>query len=534
MTVMERSAGILLHPSSLPGPNGIGEIGLEARDFVDILAKFGCKYWQILPIVPTGFSHSPYSGFSSFAGNHQLISLMDLVMQDLLDEEDLLPRPTFNAHRIDFEQLDAWKMPLLRKAFGKFAHEAPSEDQLDFENFCRDQATWLADYALFMALKSHFDGESWLNWPEKVRMRDEFTINELRYKLDEDIRFHEFLQYLFHTQWTELREQCDLFGIELIGDVPIFVDLDSADVWANQQLFCLNADGSPQMLSGVPPDYFCQTGQLWGNPLYRWTVHQKSQFSWWVARIKRQLELCHLLRIDHFRGFSAYWAVPAGAPNAIKGEWKQAPGKQFFEAIRKAIGHLPFIAEDLGSITEDVHELRRMFDLPGMRVLLFGFAGEEPKTAYHLPHNYDANTVVYTGTHDNDTIVGMYWGQDKLADPRSQEQMHNERQNILAYLDSRDERNIHWRLIREAMNSIASLAIVPIQDVLGYGSDCRMNRPGHVLKENWSWRLHSFDSISQDIRNHMRHLVWSNGRLHLPPDVPVEQDEEELNIIKTD
>lgn len=532
MTAIERSAGILLHPSSLPGPNGIGEIGPEARDFVDILAKCGCKYWQMLPLVPTGFSHSPYSGYSSFAGNPAIISISDVVAMDLLDDDDLGNRPAFNPHRIDFEALDRWKTPLMRKAFERFMHDACSEDQLEFENFCRDQASWLADYALFMALKTNYNNCSWHEWPEKVRMRDEFTISEMRFKLDEEIRYHEFLQYLFHIQWQELRDQCELFGIEMIGDIPIFVDLDSADVWANQQLFCLNADGTPQCVSGVPPDYFCETGQLWGNPLYRWNVHQKSQFAWWIARIKRQLELCHVLRIDHFRGFSAYWSVPAGSPNAIKGEWKQAPGRQFFEALRKAVGGLPFIAEDLGTITEDVHELRREFALPGMRVLLFGFAGEEPKTAYHLPHNYDVNSVVYTGTHDNDTAVGMYWGQDHLADRRSQEQMHNERQNFLAYIDTRDENNIHWKFIRTAMNSVAKVCIIPVQDILGYGSDCRMNRPGHVLRENWSWRLRSFADISQDTCNHLRHLVWCNGRLHLPPDVPVEQKAEELDVIK--
>ena len=530
MAVIERSAGVLLHPTSLPGPYGIGEIGPEARDFVDILANFGCRYWQVLPLVPTGFSHSPYSGFSSFATNPQLISLADLVSQGLLEEEDLAGMPAVPQNRIDFDALIPWKMRVLRKAFERFGHDAASEDQLDFENFCRDQSSWLGDYALFMAIKESFDGKPWLEWPEKIRMREEFTINETRYKLDDEIRFHEFMQYIFHLQWTELREQCDLFGIQIIGDVPIFVDHDSADVWANQQLFCLNADGTPQCVSGVPPDYFCSTGQLWGNPLYRWSVHQKSQFAWWISRIKRQLELCNVLRIDHFRGFSSYWSVPAGQKTAEHGEWKQAPGKQFFEAVRKAVGGLPFIAEDLGTITEDVHELRNMFELPGMRVLLFGFSGEEPRTAWHLPHNYDRNSVVYTGTHDNDTINGMYWGQDKLADPRSTEQKHYERQNILAYLDNRDENNMNWKLMREALHSVACLAVIPVQDILGYGSDCRMNRPGHVLKENWSWRLTNFSAMTPDVRNHFRHLIWCNGRLHLPPDVPVQREEEELKV----
>lgn len=476
-----RAAGVLLHPSSLPGPDGIGDIGPEAYHWVNFLKETGCSLWQVLPLGPTGYGDSPYQCFSAFAGNPYLINPLFLMEDDLLNQEDLDNRPDFNPQNVDFGKVIDWKINLLVKAFNNFQKMQPAELIKEFSVFKENEKIWLDDFALFMSLKEKFNGAPWEKWPLEFRNRETTVIQEFKSNHQEKIESHMFRQFVFYRQWLSLKKYANEQGISIIGDIPIFVAYDSADAWANPELFYFDKTGKPTVVAGVPPDYFSETGQLWGNPLYRWDVHQKTNYSWWLSRIKSTLTLFDIVRLDHFRGFVAYWEVPAGNPTAEIGKWVPGPGAKFFSAIKEELGELPIIAEDLGEITPDVFELRDQFDLPGMKICQFAFGGdpEEP----FLPHNYPVNCVAYTGTHDNDTVLGWY----KTA-PQP------ERDFCRRYL-SRSGENISWDLIRLIWSSVANFAIAPLQDFLSLDGSARMNFPGHA-SGNWCWRFeaHQIDS----------------------------------------
>lgn len=474
-----RSSGILLHPTSLPGRFGVGDIGPEAHRFVDVLAESGQRWWQLLPLGPTGAGNSPYQSHSSFAGNALLISPEAMVERGWLKAEDLPATGEESTAAVDFPKAAALKNELLAKAFARFTPDAA------FNDFVADNKHWLDDYALFMALKTQHQGRPWFDWePDLIARRPE-TLAAFAKSAEETIRFHQFAQFIFIEQWRALREACRRRDVKLIGDVPIFVAHDSADVWARPDLFFLDEHGKPTVMAGVPPDYFSETGQLWGNPLYRWEAHAKDGYAWWKHRLRALLRQVDLIRIDHFRGFEAYWEVPGGAETAVDGRWVPGPGSELFQELKKEFPDLPFIAEDLGVITPDVEALRDEFNLPGMRVLQFGFA-VDPEAEKHLPHCHVHNCIVYTGTHDNDTSVG--WAtSDHVDSTQSIEEIEEERAFALRYLGT-DGREFGWDLIRLALSSVADIAVVPMQDVLGLDSRSRMNIPGKA-EGNWGWRL---------------------------------------------
>ncbi|HSL42669.1 MAG TPA: 4-alpha-glucanotransferase [Anaerolineales bacterium] len=480
MKSFSRSGGILLHSTSLPGPYGIGDLGPQAYHFVDWLAATGCKLWQVLPLGPTGYGDSPYQCFSAFAGNPYLISFDDLIEDGLLTKEDLDEMPDFNASRIDYGRLIPWKLTLLETAFSRLS--TASDDLLDeFERFGANNASWLDDYALFMSLKEANGGGAWSGWDESLRKREEAAMDQAREEQAENIRRHSFYQFLFFRQWNKLRDYADERDIKIIGDIPIFIAYDSADAWANPDLFFLDENSLPTVVAGVPPDYFSATGQLWGNPLYRWDVHRQSGYTWWLERFRSVLQFVDVVRLDHFRGFAGYYEIPYGAPTAETGQWMTGPGKDFFTTIARELGGsngtLPIIAEDLGVITPDVVELRDRFNLPGMRILQFGFSG--PDNPF-LPHNYITNCVAYTGTHDNDTACGWF-------DSAPEE----EQKFALRYLNS-DGSDFAWDLIRGVWSSVAVYAVAPMQDVLSLGTEARMNYPSR-LGGNWEWRMKEED-----------------------------------------
>lgn len=480
--MMKRSSGILLHPSSLPNSEGIGTLGASAYHFVDFLATAKQSLWQILPLGPTGYGNSPYQCTSAFAGNPLLISLEKCVQDQYLPKEMLENTPQFSKHTIDFENLSVWKMRLLQSAFEEFQRKATIEKQQQFDHFCQQHQFWLEDYALYTALKVYHNSQSWSEWSTPFRKRDPTALQQWSSTHRREIHFYRFLQFLFFEQWSLLKKYSHQKGIQIVGDIPIFVAHDSADVWANQQWFSLDEEGQLLTVAGVPPDYFSETGQRWGNPLYRWEQLQQTNYQWWKQRIQSLLELVDWLRIDHFRGFEKYWEIPANESTAIHGEWKLGPGVDFFNSISQQLGKLPIIAEDLGLITKEVHDLRNQFQFPGMRVLHFAFSDSAHNS--YLPHNYDQNTVVYTGTHDNHTTRGWY---QKLAE--------YERQNIQNYFGtSIHEENISQHLIRLAFSSVARWAIVPLQDLLDLGEEGVMNRPG-TEDGNWEWRF-TWDQFS--------------------------------------
>ncbi len=473
-SVSDRRAGILLHPTSLPGPNGIGEIGAEARAWVDFLASAGMRLWQVMPLGPTGYGDSPYQCFSSFAGNPYLIALDELVEAGWLETAELTPLRLLPAGAVDFGAVIPVKLDLLTRAAERFATGASAEQRAALAAFRAEHAAWLDDFALFMALKGSHGGRAWGEWPAPQRDRHPPALAAARSDLAADIDRFALWQFWFFEQWGALKAYANAKGVNVVGDVPIFVSLDSADAWANRELFFLDGEGQPTVIAGVPPDYFSATGQRWGNPLYRWDVLAQRGYDWWISRVRAALRLVDLLRIDHFRGFAAYWEIPSSEPTAVKGRWVDGPGQALFDALRAALGELPLIAEDLGVITPDVEELRDANGLPGMKVLQFAFAGgsDDP----YLPHNYPHNSVVYTGTHDNETTRGWY----ATAPER-------ERDFVRRYLARGDER-VSWDMIRLALASTADLAIVPLQDVLDLGPEARMNTPG-VPAGNWSWRF---------------------------------------------
>ena len=474
--MFERSSGILFHPTSLPGKYGIGTLGKEAYAFIDFLKKSNQKLWQIFPLGPTGYGDSPYQSFSSFAGNPYLIDFDLLIEAHLLSEEDL--KDIFfgdNEEYIDYGAIYNQKYPLLRKAYENFKSSDNNEMKGSLENFKRENSSWLNDYSLYISLKNHFNGLPWNEWAQDIKNREDGAMHHYRSELADDIEYHNFIQFLFFKQWGDVKRYANENGIKIIGDIPIFVAADSSDAWANPEIFLFDKERKPVKVAGVPPDYFSATGQLWGNPLYNWEKLKETNYSWWVERVRANLSTCDIIRIDHFRGFEAYWAVPYGDDTAINGQWEPGPGIDLFNAIKSQLGELPIIAEDLGLMTQGVIDLREATGFPGMKILGFAFdSGEEND---YLPHTYTKNCVVYTGTHDNDTLVGWF-----------QKAKEEDRQFARDYLNSRSDDEIHWDAIRGAWSSVACMAISPVQDFLGLGSEARINTPG-VASGNWQWRL---------------------------------------------
>jgi 4-alpha-glucanotransferase len=471
-----RSSGILLHPTSLASRHGIGDLGAEARRFVDFLADAGQKLWQVLPLGPTGYGESPYQCFSAWAGNPLLISLDGLVEKGWLDASALSSAPRFPEDRVDFEQLVPWKTAVLQTAATKGS---------GFENFCQANVHWLEDFALFTALKAEHQGVGWTRWEPGARDRDPQALARWRQQLAQPIAAQKFLQFAFYEQWRELREYARTRGVRIMGDLPIYVAHDSADVWANRQYFHLDAQGNPTVVSGVPPDYFSATGQLWGNPIYRWDVLAKDGYRWWLDRFRATFEMVDMIRLDHFRGFEAYWEIPASEPTAVNGRWVKGPGAGLFRAARAELGELPLVAENLGVITPEVEAIREEFGFPGMAVLQFAF-GTDPQAPTFRPHNFPREVVAYTGTHDNDTTVGWWSSKGSGDSTRSDQDIQRERDFALRYLNT-DGAEIQWTFIRTLEASVAETVLIPMQDVLGLGTEARMNQPA-TLGGNWRWR----------------------------------------------
>jgi len=480
-----RSSGILLHPTSLPGPYGIGELGTEGHAFADFLRDSGQRIWQVLPVGPTGYGDSPYQCFSAFAGNPLLISIETLVERGLLHAEDVGNPPTFPADAVDFGAVIAWKTPLLRKAFDNFAR-GTAGDGSAFEDFCRRHAAWLDDFALFMALKQAHELVIWMAWPRELALREPAALERARRELRDDIECQKFIQFEFERQWCDLKAHCARNDIRVMGDMPMYVALDSSDVWVNRELFELQEDGRPRMVAGVPPDYFSATGQLWGNPIYRWQAHAQTKYSWWIARFRRALEVFDMIRLDHFRGFEAYYEIPFGEVTAVNGAWVKGPGAALFQALQDALGDLPIVAENLGVITPEVEALRKGFDFPGMAILQFAF-GNDPQAPDFRPHNYPHHLVAYTGTHDNDTAVGWWNSKAGAGSVRTTADVEHEMAYARRYLNT-DGSEINKVMIRTLMASVANTVLFPLQDVLGVGSEGRMNLPGSS-SGNWRWRF---------------------------------------------
>jgi 4-alpha-glucanotransferase len=512
--VAQRAAGILLHPTSLPGPHGIGELGPEATAFLDFLKETGQGVWQVLPLGPTGYGDSPYQCFSAFAGNPLLVSLDCLRDEGLVSAADLRKGPAFPEGEVDFGPVIEFKLPLLSRAFAAFERKAEAKRRGAFEGFVGGHAAWLHDFALFMALKRANGGAAWSAWDRALASRDEEALARARRELEHEIREVEFEQWIFFEQWADVRRQAHARGIRIMGDIPIFVAHDSADVWAHPDLFHLAADGRPSFQAGVPPDYFSATGQLWGNPLYRWDALARTGYAWWIDRFRAVLALVDLVRLDHFRGFEAFWEVPGDAETAIAGRWVKGPGAALFEALRDALGDLPIVAENLGVITAEVEALREGFGFPGMAILQFAF-GSDAQANDFLPHNYPRNKVVYTGTHDNDTVVG-WWTAGVGNSTRTAADVVKERERALAYCGG-DGSEIHWDFVRTLFVSVADTAIVPLQDVLGAGSSARMNLPGRS-QGNWRWRF-AASALTPEIRKRLRAITEGSGRC-LPAGMP--------------
>ncbi len=499
-----RLAGILLHPTSLPGRFGIGDLGPEACRFADFLAESRQGIWQVLPLGPTGFGDSPYQCFSAFAGNPLLVSPERLVEEGWLGAADLGGAPAFPAREVDFEAAKRFRRPLLERAFAGFEARANDEQRRAFEAFRRDNAAWLDDYSLFAALKDAHADRPWPEWDPPLARRAPRALEAARSEHARAIRACQFVQHLFFEQWAALRRYCHERRIAILGDMPIFVAHDSADVWAHRDLFHLDAAGAPRVVAGVPPDYFSATGQRWGNPLYRWGVLKRRGYAWWVERMRVLLGLVDLVRLDHFRGFEACWEVPGHEPTAQNGRWVKGPGAAFLRALRQELGDLPIVAENLGVITPEVERLRESFDLPGMAVLQFAF-GDEGGASPFLPHNYERRLVVYTATHDNDTTQGWWSDHGGSASTLSREELERQRSHCRRYLGLRDDAEIHWALIRAALASTADTAILPLQDVLGLGSEARMNLPGRP-EGNWRWRMEE-GCLGREVRERLAALT---------------------------
>jgi 4-alpha-glucanotransferase len=499
MTGLHRTSGILLHPTSLPGPNGSGDFGAAAFHFIDWLASAGQKLWQVLPLGGIGPGNSPYMSSSAFAGNPLLIDLNELQQRGWLENDEITPEKPFNPMSVDFSQVVPWRMSRLAVAATRFAANANANERQDFETFKATQ-TWLNDYTLFMTLCEVHDHQEWHLWPSDIANRQALALEQVRQLHSARIEFWEFVQWCFFRQWKKLRDYARSKDVKIIGDAPIFIAFQSAEVWARPELFDLDSKHQPTVIAGVPPDFFSETGQRWGNPLYRWDAHKTENYAWWIERIRHTFTLVDIVRIDHFRGFVDYWEIPAGEPTAINGRWVKGPGVGLFEAIQEALGDLAVIAEDLGIITDEVEQLRKKLHFPGMRILHFAFGGDN-NNAY-LPHNYDANTVVYTGTHDNNTTQG--WWQE------ASEQVRHHAKHYLDLQSPQDEANIHWKLITAASASVAATAIHPMQDVLGLNGQSRMNLPG-VGEGYWQWRF-TWEQVAPIHADQLRKVTQLFGR----------------------
>lgn len=491
-----RTSGVLMPISSIPSPYGIGTMGKQARKFVDFLVKGGQKYWQILPICPTSYGDSPYQSFSSFAGNPYFIDLEYLCKDKLLTKKEC---ESFqwgsNPKYVDYGIMYESRYALLRKVYARFTKKEPQ----DFEKFCENEKQWLDDYALFMALKDANGGQAWSNWDKSLRLREKKAMEEATEKYSEEIRFYKMLQYLFYQQWNELKAYANEAGIEIIGDVPIYVAGDSADVWANPEQFYLDENLNPIEVAGCPPDAFSDDGQLWGNPLFRWDVMKKDGYTWWTRRIKAMSELYDIIRIDHFRGFDSFYAIPAKDDTAKNGQWKQGPGMDLFCELEKKLGKLPIIVEDLGFLTPSVHKLLKDSGFPGMKVIQFAFDSREESD--YLPHTYTNHCVVYTGTHDNDTVMGWMKTAPKASVKYAKE-----------YLNLTKEEGYNWGMMRAAWSSVADMAIVPMQDILGLGSEARINTPS-TLGNNWKWRAIP-EQIDTKVAKKLYHYMQMYGRVN--------------------
>lgn len=507
-----RASGILLHPTSLPGRFGIGDLGQAAYDFVDFLEETGQSLWQVLPLGPTGYGDSPYQCFSAFAGNPLLINLESLVSDDLLDQSDLDDAPAFSVDRVDYGSVIEFKNKILSKAHANFIAAGSEEAKSEYLKFSEQTLWWLDDYAVFQAIKDENAGKEWTKWDAYLRDKEDKAMHFFRENHVLEISRHKFWQFLFFKQWLKLAAYANGKGVKIIGDIPIFVAHDSADVWANRHLFYLDEKGNPTAIAGVPPDYFSETGQLWGNPLYRWDLMESNGYRWWIQRIRVAFSQVDILRMDHFRGFEKFWAVPASEKTAINGKWQNGPGANLFNAIKNAFsnidGELPIIAENLGFITPEVEELREKFGFPGMYILQFAF-GTDPQADAFKPYNFAPNSVVYTGTHDNDTTVGWFTSQGAGDSTRSHDEVNEEREFVLKYLGS-DGKEIHWDFIRLALASVSNTSIIPLQDVLGCGSEARMNIPSRE-SNNWSWRYRP-EQLTSDIRARLAELTEVYGR----------------------
>jgi 4-alpha-glucanotransferase len=489
----QRRGGILLHPTSLPGPGGIGSFGRHAREFLGIISQARFSIWQVLPLTPPACGNSPYSSFSAFAGNPLLIDLEQLVLEGDLPEE--LVYETFDEQRVDFETVIPSKERLLREAASQFFSKGHSHRLEQFWHFC-DTSFWLHDYALFMALHQHYKQKPWFKWPADIASRTTDACEKASVELGAEIGVQKYLQWQFFRQWQALKTEANQLGIAVVGDLPIFVAHDSADVWCNRDIFLLDAAGKPTVVAGVPPDYFSRTGQLWGNPLYNWQRLAADGYSWWIERVKGMFEQFDQVRLDHFRGFEAAWHVPATARTAMSGAWVPGPGADFFRVAKERLGELNFIAEDLGVITPEVEKLRDQFGFPGMKILQFAF-DSDAKNPY-LPHNHLPNSVVYTGTHDNNTTKG--WLDGISPDVAS---------NLKQYLDFKSDDQLQ-NLIRAAIMSVADTVILPLQDLLGLPEASRMNRPGSAFG-NWDWRYES-DQLSPELFRQITNMLIRYGR----------------------
>lgn len=526
MVLDKRLAGVLLHPTSLPGRYGIGDLGSECIRFLDWLKEAGIGYWQTLPLGPTSFGDSPYQCFSAFAGNPMLVSPEVLAADGLATQGDIIP-PPIRQDRVDYGPVIEWKTQLLRRVYDRFRYLKPAQTVQKFDAFRQreDIKVWLSDYAIFRVIKDLHNGVAWDRWEQKYRKPTAASLQEFRKSHLEDVEFHEFAQFLFFDQWDRIRAMAHKRGIKIIGDAPIYVAYDSADTWAHQELFQLDAKGLPTAVAGVPPDYFAETGQLWGNPLYDWDKSAEDGYDWWVQRLRSVLAMVDVVRLDHFRGFMGYWAVPFGQPTAVNGRWLRGPGAHFFAAIKDKFPDLPIIAEDLGDITPDVTEVRDQFNLPGMRILQFAWGTVQfdpviPAPGQEFqPHHHVKNCVVYTGTHDNDTTVGWYRNSSTPE----------ERHHMRVYL-STDGSLPHWDLIRACLGSTANTAIIPMQDFLGLDSEARMNFPGKA-EGNWGWRL-APGQLTPQLADHIRRFTLLYQRCSNPPEIAIaKEDPKKLNYL---
>lgn len=491
-----RCSGVVLHPTSLPGPHGSGDFGPNAYYFIDWLEAAGQTLWQTLPLGPVGPGYSPYMGSSAFAGNPLLVAFEPMVERGWLDDNSLIT--SWNDSRIDYGDLVPWRMQKLRQAFAGFEQRASAAERADMAAWAQQQRAWLDDYTLFMTLDQAFGQRLWPTWPQGLARREEAALAQARQQHAQEIAFWTFVQWQFELQWQAIKRYANRKGIRLIGDLPIFVAHHSADCWARPDLYKLDASGMPQVVAGVPPDFFSATGQRWGNPLYNWEAMQRDGYAWWIARMRRQLHLADIVRIDHFRGFVDYWEIPADAPTAMHGRWQPGPCDALFDALSAAMGDLPIIAEDLGIITPEVTALRRRTGFPGMCILQFAFGGDAENS--FLPHNHEPDSVVYTGTHDNDTVTG--WWQSCGA---------HERAFATEYLDT-DGQDVHWSMLRAASTSVANVALCQFQDILGLDSSHRMNTPGTM--GCWSWRF-KWNWVAADAAERMAKLTAAGGRVNI-------------------